>query len=149
MSREYNQELARLWYEVMWSKPDLTVADQIIAPHYDPEWISIPKKGPEQVKHEIRYFRSIFPDLQYRLVDLTAESDKVWMRYRATGTQRGAAWGFPATNKTVDFEGATILYVENGLIVNRWGAFSFFDILHNLGLVPSLWELHTQLRPNA
>lgn len=145
MSREQNETLARLWYEVMWSQPDLAIADQIVAPHYAPEWISIPKQGPEQIKHEIRYFRSIFPDLQYKIVELVAEPDKVWMRYKGQGTQQGAAWGFPATHKSVTFAGATILYIENGQIVNRWGAFSFYDILHDLGLVPALWELQQQL----
>ena len=36
----------------------------------------IPKKGPEQVKHEVRYFRSIFPDLQYTIVDCAAFSGR-------------------------------------------------------------------------
>ena len=141
-----NQELARLWYEVMWSEPDLSVADQIVSPGYAPSWISIPKQGPEQVKHEIRYFRSVFPDLRYRIVEVLAERDKVWIRYEGSGTQSGAAWGFPASNKTVTFEGATILYIKNAQIIDRWGAFSFYDILQELGLVPSLWSLQEQLQ---
>jgi hypothetical protein len=32
------------------------------------------------------------------------------------------------------------------LIVDRWGAFCFYDILHELGLVPPLWELSGRLR---
>ena len=145
MANKQNQELAHLWYEVMWSKPDLAVADQIVAPHYAPEWISIPKIGPEQVKHEIRYFRSVFPDLTYKIVELAAEKDKVWLRYQGQGTQQGAAWGFPASNKPASFEGATIFYIKNNQIVDRWGAFSFYDILHDLGHVPALWSLHDQL----
>ena len=120
----------------MWSKPDPNIADQVVASHYAPEWISLPKTGPEQVKHEIRHFRSVFPDLTYKIIELTAEVDKVWLRYRGQGTQEGTAWRFPASNKEVAFKGATTFYIEGNQIVNRWGAFSFYDILHDLGHVP-------------
>ena len=94
----------------------------------------------------MRYFRSVFPDLHYQLVEVSAKPIRSGYAYRATGTQRGAAWGFPPNNRTVTFEGATILYVKDGLVIDRWGAFSFYDILHELGHVPSLWQLGEQLQ---
>lgn len=142
---EENNHIAHLWYEVMWSEPKPEIADQIVHADYAPEWIHIDKKGPEQIKHEIKYFRSVFPDLRYTIVETAALPDRVWVRYKATGTQSGSAWGFPPTGKVVEFDGATILYINNGKIVNRWGAFSFYDILTDLGLVPPLWELHKRL----
>lgn len=145
MSEENTKHIAHLWYEVMWSKPKLEVADEIVHPEYAPEWIHIDKKGPEQIKHEIKYFRSVFPDLKYTIVETTALSDRVWIRYKAEGTQLGPAWGFRPTGKPVEFEGATILYINEDKVVNRWGAFSFYDILADLGSVPPLWELHKAL----
>jgi predicted ester cyclase len=146
MSRETNVELARRWFEELWSKPDLDVADEIVDPDYAPAWIHIDATGPEQVKHEVRYFRSVFPDLQYEIVDMVAEADRVWVRYRGSGTHMGAAWGFEPSGRQVAFEGATILYTgAGGTIIDRWGAFSFYDMLTDLGLVPPLWELHKHL----
>ena len=55
------------------------LADEIVDPEYNPEWILMDKKGPELLKHEIKYFRSIFPDLNYKIVDMIAENEKVWM----------------------------------------------------------------------
>lgn len=146
MSERDNERIARLWYEVMWSKPDLEVADEIVDPNYAPEWVHIDKQGPEQIKHEIRYFRSVFPDLKYEVVETAALPDRVWIRYRARGTQLGPAWGFPPTGKAVEFDGATILYIRDGKVIHRWGAFSFYDILTDLGLVPPLWELSQALK---
>jgi hypothetical protein len=147
MSVERNLQLARRWFRELWSEGDLSVADEIISPDYDPDWVHIEAKGPAQVKHEVRYFCSVFPDLKYEIVDISALPDRVWVRYRARGTHKGQAWGFGPTNKTVEFEGATILYTNaEGLIVDRWGAFCFYDILHELGLVPPLWELSGRLR---
>ena len=143
---EENKRIAHLWYEVMWSEPNPDIADQIVNPDYAPEWIHIEAKGPEQIKHEIKYFRSVFPDLKYTLTEIASLSDRVWIRYKATGTQLGSAWGFPPTGKTIEFDGATILYIKDGKVIDRWGAFSFYDILSDLGLVPPLWELNEHLK---
>jgi len=145
MSQE-NEHLAHLWYEVMWSEPDPDVADRVVSPDYAPEWIHIDKKGPEQIKHEINYFRSVFPDLKYTITETASLLDRVWIRYKAKGTQLGTAWGFPPTEKEVEFDGATILYIKDGKVIDRWDAFSFYDILADLGLVPPLWELKEHLR---
>ncbi|MFX1278985.1 MAG: ester cyclase [Promethearchaeota archaeon] len=143
MQENDTENLAKLWFESMWSKPDLTIADAIVDPDYNPEWIQIEKRGAAQVKHEIKYFRSMFPDLKYEIVELKGEKDKVWIRYKAQGTHSGNGWGFKATNKHVEFEGAAILYINSeGKVIDQWGAFCFYDIFYELGLVPPFWELH-------
>jgi predicted ester cyclase len=146
MSKQRNEAIGRRWYEEMWSKPDLDVADEIVDKDYDPDWVHIDAVGPAQIKHEIKYFRSVFPDLRYEIVDISADEDRVWIRYKGRGTQQGNAWGFEASGKTVEFEGATILFINSeGKIIDRWGAFCFYDLLTELGLVPPLWELSKRL----
>jgi len=146
MSKQRNESIGRRWYEEMWSKPDFDIADEIVDKDYDPEWVHIDAVGPAQIKHEIKYFRSVFPDLNYEIIEIDGEEDRVWIRYKASGTQKGNAWGFKATGKKVEFEGATILYINSeGKIVDRWGAFCFYDLLTDLGLVPPLWELSEKL----
>ncbi len=70
----------------MSSKPDLSVADEIIDSEYHPNWIQINKMGPAQIKHEITHFRRIFPDLKYEIIEINGEEDKVWISYKAKGT---------------------------------------------------------------
>ncbi|MFW9976009.1 MAG: ester cyclase [Candidatus Thorarchaeota archaeon] len=146
MSKERNEAIGRRWFEEMWSKPDLDVADELVDSDYDPEWVHIDAVGPAQIKHEIRYFRSIFPNLKYDIVEICGQDDKVWIRYKGKGTQNGSAWGFEPTGKEVEFEGATILYINSkGKVINRWGAFCVYDILADLELVPPLWDLSKRL----
>jgi predicted ester cyclase len=143
MKIEETEKIAKLYFEMMWSKTDLTIADQIIDPRYNPSWINIDKVGPAQIKHEIKYFRMMFPDLRYEIVEMKGEENKVWVRYKGYGTHLGKGWGFEPTEKEVTFEGATILYFNSeGKIIDRWGAFCFYDILFELGVVPPFWELH-------
>jgi predicted ester cyclase len=141
-----SEKIAKLWFENMWNIPNLATADKIVDPNYNPSWIHIDKIGPAQVKHEIKYFRSIFPDLKYEIIDLKGEIDKVWIRYKARGTHKGEGWGFKPTNKSVEFEGATILYINfEGKVIDQWGAFCFYDIFYELGVVPPFWELQKKL----
>ncbi|MFW9964888.1 MAG: ester cyclase [Candidatus Sifarchaeia archaeon] len=146
MSNERNEAIGRRWYE-MWSKPDLYLADELVDMDYNPDWVHIDAVGPAQIKHEIKYFRSIFPDLEYEIVEINGQDDKVWIRYKGKGTQVGNAWGFEPTGKEVEFEGATILYINSeGKVTDRWGAFCFYDILTDLDLVPPIWDLSKKLK---
>jgi hypothetical protein len=141
-STERNSSIAKRWFRDLWTEGRLEVADEIVDPGYAPDWIQIDAKGPEQVKHEVRYFRSVFPDLEYELIDFALGKGRVWVRYKGTGTQMGNAWGFEPSGRPVEFEGVTIFYIsQEGKIIDRWGAFCFYDILTDLGLVPPFWEL--------
>jgi hypothetical protein len=136
------------WFFDLWSKGDLSVADEIVDPTYAPSWIQIPEKGAEPVKHEVRYFRNVFPDLKYEIIDYALKNEKVWVRYKATGTHEGDAWGFEPTHRWVEFEGVTIFTIgESGKIIDRWGVFCFYDIFTELGLVPPWWKLGQHLKP--
>lgn len=147
MDKERNRQTVIQWFETMWSLPDPDMADRIIHPEYDPDWVHIPKKGPEQIKHEIRYFRGMFPDLTYSVLDTAVEGDRVWAWYRGRGTHLGAGWGFDATGKVAEFDGMNIFaFDEKGLIVNRWAAYSLYDIFTELGLAPPWWELKKYLK---
>lgn len=146
MDKLQNMESAHRWFEEIWSQGRLETADELVSSDYAPEWIQIEATGPAQVKHEVHYFRSIFPDLKYEIVDAVPLPDRVWVRYRGRGTHEGNAWGFEPTGKEVTYAGVTILYFnEQGKIVDRWGAFCFYDIFADLELVPPFWELSQRL----
>jgi len=146
MNIEENEHIGKLWFEDMWSKPDFEIAERIIAPNYKPDWIHIEAIGPALVKYEIKYFLSIFPDLNQSVLEIKGEKSKVWVRYKAHATHKGDWWGFKPTNKQIDFEAAAILYInEDGKVYDMWEAYCFYDILTDLGLVPSIYELHKYL----
>lgn len=140
------EEIGRKWFEIMWNKPDFDLANEIVDSEYNPSWIHIDKVGPSQIQHEIKHFRSIFPDLKYQILEMVIEKNTVWIRYQAQATHKGSGWGFQPTNKKVQFEGATILYINSeGKVYDQWGAFCFYDIFEVLGVVPPFHELHKYL----
>lgn len=136
-------DLAYKWFEKMWSVPDYSLTEELVDSNYHPDWIMMELKGPKLLKHEINYFRSIFPDLKYKIIESTTQESKVWLRYKAQGTQKGDFWGFKSTNKFVEFEGAAILYFNKKYkVIDLWESFCFYDILEELKLVPPFWDLH-------
>ncbi len=142
MAHRRNEEIARRWYEEMWSTGDELIADELVHPDYDPDWVQLPTSGPAQIKQEMKYFRGIFPELKYEIVEMMAADDRVWVRYKGLGRQDKPAWGFEGSGKTAEFEEAAILYINpEGQVIDRWGAFCMYDIFHSLGLVPPWWEL--------
>lgn len=137
--------IAKIFYEEMWSKPDLDIVDVIIHPDYHPADVGMPERGPTLLIKEINYFRSIFPDLKYEIVDLTQKENKVWVRYRCTGTQKGAGWGFPASGKSVNIDEVSILTIENGQVVDSFRSYCLYRMFSQLGHIPPFWELADRL----
>lgn len=143
---EETEKIGKLWFEEMWNKPDFDLAEKIIDPSYKPDWIHMDKIGPALVIHEIKHFRSIFPDLTHKIIETRGEENKVWVWYKAQATHKGNAWGFEPTGKEVEFEAAAILFINsNGKVHDMWEAYCFYDILEELGIVPPFWELHKHL----
>jgi len=147
MTFQENERIAQLWFEAMWSMPDYDhIVDEIIHPDFSPDGIPLGKNGPAQIKDEIKEFRSTFPDLRYEIIETAALSDRIWVRYKATGTQKGSFLGFAPTGNAMEYEGVVILYIKDHKVIYQWGAASLYDMLTTLGLVPPLWALKEHLR---
>ncbi len=139
---ERNKAIGSKWFLEMWSKPDYNITEEIIDENYKPEFVQMDMKGHDLLKHEIKYFRSVFPDLVYEIKDMVTDNEKLLIRYVGKGTHLGNAWGFEPTNKKIEFEGVSILYISSeGKVIDQWGMFCFYDIFSDLGLVPPFWKL--------
>jgi predicted ester cyclase len=84
--------------------------------------------------------RAAFPDMQLTVNDVISEGNKVVTRWTMTGTHKGVArepllGEVKPTGKHVTVQGITISQIENGVIVETWGATSELGALVQLGLV--------------
>jgi predicted ester cyclase len=81
-----------------------------------------------------------FPNMKLTVDDVITEGDKVVTRWTMTGTHTGLArqsqmGEVKPTGKPVKVQGITIHQVENGVIVNTWGATGKLEALVQLGLL--------------
>jgi steroid delta-isomerase-like uncharacterized protein len=93
-------------------------------------------EGFEGVRQLILMYHQAFPDLQFMVEDMIAESDKVVCRLTTRGTHKGEFMGIPATGKVVTSSGINIFRVEEGKMVERWSNQDDLGMLQQLGVIP-------------
>ena len=120
---EENKQLVRRWFEEVWNQKREDAIDAMYhrqgKAHGFPDAQSV-LVGPEEFKKIHRNFLGAFPDLQVKIEDLVAESDRVAVRWTITMTHRGDHLGFPASGKTAHLEGSSFVIVKNGMILEGW-----------------------------
>lgn len=81
-------------------------------------------------------FYAAFPDARHEVQDTIADGDRVVVRSRWRGTQRGAFQGLPATGRSATMSVITIDRVVDGRIVEHWGLFDVASLMQQLGVGP-------------
>lgn len=92
--------------------------------------------GPEVPKQFFGMIFAAFPDVHMELLDMAVDGDRVWWRFRMTGTNDGEFMGMPATGKKIDIEGIDILRMEGDRAAEHWGVTDQMKMMQQLGLVP-------------
>ena len=109
MSSEENKALFRRANEAI-NKKDLTVLDKFMAPNYVDHTNQL--QGREGVKQFYTKAFQTLPDFHRTIEDIIAEGDKVWVRFKITGTT--------PTGEKIEAETISILRIVNGKAVEGW-----------------------------
>jgi ketosteroid isomerase-like protein len=137
-SIERNKAIVRRWSEEIWSRGDLSVADEIVDPDYvrhdpgDP----FPARGPEDVKRLVAMLRAMLPDLTIVLEDVIAEGDKVVSHYTGVATDTVGFMGRPPTGRQFRAAAIQIFRLAGGKIVESWAVRDDLGTLRQLGHLP-------------
>jgi steroid delta-isomerase-like uncharacterized protein len=100
--------------------------------------------GPPDVRDRESFANSMtallaaFPGLQFTVDELLSageHGDVVVIRFTARGTHRGDQLGFPATGKSVTFQGTIVDRLEDGRIEERHEIVDAFGLFQQLGVV--------------
>jgi steroid delta-isomerase-like uncharacterized protein len=139
VSVEENKALARRALEEVWSRGDLSAADQIYSPDFTSHQRSHPDgagdlRGRDHLKSFVAELRSAFPDFSDSVDDQVAEGDKVVTRFTSQGTHRGPIMGVAATGRTVSWMGITIDRIADSKIVENWVSWDLFGVMRALGV---------------
>jgi predicted SnoaL-like aldol condensation-catalyzing enzyme len=109
MSSEKNKANIRKVNEAL-NKKDLTVIDEFMAPDYVDHTNQL--RGREDVKQfYTRAFKDL-PDFHRTVEDIIAEGDKVWVRFKITGTA--------PSGKKIELTTVSILRIANGKATEGW-----------------------------
>lgn len=148
-SLEANKELVRRLYDEGFNAGDLGVVDQLVSPDvvtHNPIILDAPS-GPDSIRGGIEMLRRSFPDLHVEVIDLIAEGDRVAAFLRMSGTNTGDYRRGGATNRRGSLRAFFIWRVADGQLVESWGVADRFELLQQLGIIPSDDELATKIGP--
>ncbi|MCK6623763.1 MAG: ester cyclase [Anaerolineae bacterium] len=140
MSTETNKAIARRFFEEIWNKGNLAVADELLALNVV---LHIPGQPDGDIvglaAYKVRvitYLRTAFPDLQSTIEEMVAEGDKVVVRWTWRATHRGEFWGVAPTGQQITYEGISILRLADGKIVDDRFQADMLGLMQQFGAIP-------------
>src|SRR5690606_10517750 len=89
----------------------------------------------DDLKTYLRRELETFPDAHEEILDIFGEGDRVAVRHRFSGTQRGRLGPHPATDRRMTSEYLAIYRLDSGLIAEAWAEWDNASSLRQLGLV--------------
>jgi steroid delta-isomerase-like uncharacterized protein len=128
-----NEESMRRVFEEAWSKGNVEVLDEVVAPSFKQHQYDRPSTR-EGFKAAIQEVRAAFPDLKVTIEDSVAVDDKVWVRVTCTGTHRGQFKGLPPTGRHFEMTEIHIARFENGKGVEHWSIADMPRLMEQLGV---------------
>jgi predicted ester cyclase len=134
---ERNQDLLLRLIEEGFNEGRLSVVDEVVSPDAK-EYQRGNHDGSEGTKEVINTLRRWFPDLLMHAEDIVASGDKVWARFRATGTNLGSIMKMPPTGRKMDITVIDIVRIKDGKIVEHWGVPDQLGMMLQAGLFPLL-----------
>ncbi len=138
---EQNKAIVRKFFAVVFNEGKLDQADQFIAADALDHEVMPGQKEPvpalANLKELLTDLRKGFPDMKVKIDDVIAEGDRVVVRARMIGTNKGDFHGMPPTGNTVFVDFIDIVRLENGKVVEHWGLFNEKLMEHQLAAVPA------------
>jgi predicted ester cyclase len=132
---EQNKTLARRWFEDLFSRGNLDVANEILSAEFVDHLTHEDERGLEELKLYVSIYRTAFPDIQDAVEDIVAEGDKVVVRWTSGGIHQGEFMGVAPTGRHVTFTGMRLFRIAENKIVESWVNIDERGLQEQLGAV--------------
>jgi serine phosphatase RsbU (regulator of sigma subunit) len=120
-ARENNKALVRKFFEEVWSKGNVAVVDELLAPEFVDRSL-LPSQGSsrEDYKRSITEFRTAFSFSDLSIEDQIAEGEMVVTRFSTRGIHQGEFLGVPPSGEEGIYSTIRIHRVVEGKITDEW-----------------------------
>ena len=132
MTGEQNKSVVRRVIEQAFNRGKVESLEELFTPNYREHQFGMPPNI-EGLKASVRALRAAFPDLKLTIEEMSAESEKVWVRMTARGTHGGEFMGVPPTGRKIQISVFDMCRLEDGRITDHWGVPDRFAIMHQIG----------------
>lgn len=141
-------------YESTWNKViNEGQIDEINSQNFDPNVVLVTSPenmvGIEAFKAYYQNYLTGFSDISFTIRDAFGQGDKIVKHWHFKGKHTGEFFGIPATGKSVDVEGVTLVKMKNGKIAQEqdfmdnmafFGQLGLLSDPNNLTLIDQLYQ---------
>jgi steroid delta-isomerase-like uncharacterized protein len=124
----------QVWDDIV-NKGDI---DKINSTYFDTNIIAIQSPenivGIEDFKAYYQNFITGFSNIEFTIIDVFGQGDKIVKHWNFKGTHTGDFFGIPATNQAVDVEGVTLTKMKDGKIAQEQDFMDNAVFMQQLGL---------------
>jgi len=120
-----------------WNRHDLESYRALYAPQAVLHGLAPVSVDVDRALDGYRAFYTGFPDIRIDVLDSLIEAERIAMRFRITGTHTGNFQGIPATGRSMDAQGITILHFSEGKVIERWNQLDQMGLMQQLGVIPT------------
>lgn len=134
-----NKTIVRRLYEEVWNMRRLELIGELISPSHAVQIREFADSGigPEAYARHMTQFVTAFPDMNFTVLDLIAEDDKVAACWNISGTHQGEFQGIAPTGKKISVDGITINQLANGKIMDSYVSWDEWGLMQQLGAIPA------------
>lgn len=147
MSAEQSKAIVLRFYNELWNKRELAVADEIFAPNCITHQLQSGAdtvavgRNPEAVRQHVAEWLAGFPDLHFTIEQMLVENDRVMSHSVMHGTHTGVWLGIVPTGRLVSVRLSVIHRIAEGKIVEDWVMVEALGLFQQLGLVKPTEEI--------
>jgi steroid delta-isomerase-like uncharacterized protein len=128
-SEQAKNVLRRLFDDVL-TQDKLNLIDELYAEDYEFDAPALSagagaaQSGREAFKARVRAFRTAFPDVVYKIVNIVSDGEIVATSFAFSGTHKGTFAGFAPTGRRSTVTGVHFARLVNGRIKKTWAGFT-------------------------
>ena len=137
MTGDANKTIVRRLLEQYFNGRDGAVWDELAHPDIVVHGVYL-LRGAAEAKAFYARLHAAFPDWYATIEDLFGEGDRVAVRIAESGTLQGSFLGLTATGKRFEISAIQIFRLQDGKIIEMWGARDSGAMLRQLSAEPAL-----------
>lgn len=129
-----NKKIIRNLYENILNNRNYDLLDDLISNDYTG---ARGEKGADGFKETVISIIDGFPDIKWTIENLSAENDKVTVKWHWNGTHTAPFLGIPASGKPVTNNAIVIYQLKDNKIINAWIQGDRLGLLIQIGAIPA------------
>lgn len=132
---EKHEALVRRVIQEVWNKGNLSAVDEIFTPDFVGHDPVEPARGRDGVTATVQKYRTAFPDARLDIDEIFSVGERVVLRWRYSGTQRGQLDTIAPTGRKVSGTGISVYRCNKDRIQEAFENWDALGMMQQLGVV--------------